>query len=82
MTKQKKGPAEVAGEKRERPPHGGRFVRDPETGKLECVERTDTAAARQGAAAAEPGSGTANVSGDAAASGSVSSGENTAGGEG
>jgi hypothetical protein len=47
---------------RPRPPHGGRFIRDPKTGELECVERTNPASTpSEEAPAAEPESGPAEA---------------------
>jgi hypothetical protein len=45
MKKRKKTPA-LAGVERQRPRHGGSFVRCPETGKLDRIEHTRPRAAR------------------------------------
>lgn len=75
MSKSKKVPDVKKGP---RPPHGGRFIRDPETGELTCVEQTKPAGAPAKAAPAagtESGSGTAESGGGAAGPQSGSTGE-------
>jgi hypothetical protein len=80
MTKAKKAAATHAAEQRKRPPHGGRFIRDPKTGELECVEQTKSAGRpAKGKPASEPesGAGQTEVSGDHAGSTSGSTGDRT-----
>lgn len=79
MTKGKKSAAaKPAAGQRTRPPHGGSFIRDPETGELECVAQTKSATRpSRGEIASEPESSAdqTGVSGDLAGSALGSTGD-------
>lgn len=78
MKKTRKPRAVPREEQRQRPRHGGSFIRDPKTGELECIERTKPAGTpTEEAPATEPESGAdqTEVSGDPPASTSGSTGD-------